>query len=344
MSQQETTFASDERARQEVFDRKIKQTGRFTAQATAEEVAAALATDIAGKTVIITGASPAGIGAEAARVVFKHRPSLLILASRSKKANEETIAAIGGGSSKASVKGVEIDLSDLDSVRKAVVEILELTPVLDVLINNAGIMMLQSFQTTKHGVEMQFGTNHLGHFLLTNLLMPAMLVSPSGARVVNVSSAGHHAGGVNFKDINYDNGTQYDPFVAYGQSKTANILFSLCLASKLKNKGLQSFSVDPGAIKGTSLSRNIPLEKKVAMGWWRPDGSPVETIPWQTVEHGASTYIVTGFDHTIDEHNGKYFARNSVDSTVAAHAQSPESAEKLWLLSEELVGQQFRYD
>lgn len=204
--------------------------------------------------------------------------------------------------------------------------------------------VLPDYRTTKQGVEMQFGTNHLGHFLLTNRLMEALLKSQSGARIVNISSAGHHAGPVHFEDISYDNGKEYEPFVAYGQSKTANILFSISLANKLKNKRVRSFSLDPGAVKGTSLSRDIPLENKVALGAWNPDGSLAESIPWTTVEKGASTYIVTGFDQTIDEHNGKYFAMNSVDSTAAPFAQDPEAAEKLWLLSEKLVGEQFRYD
>lgn len=140
MSHQVKTYSTDEGTVQQIYDRKIEQSGKFSAQSTAEEVAATLATDIVGKTVIITGVSPSGIGAEAARVILKHEPKLLILASRSKRNIEQTIAAFESPGSAVAVKGVEVDLADLDSVRRAAADILDLTPVIDVLINNAGIM------------------------------------------------------------------------------------------------------------------------------------------------------------------------------------------------------------
>ncbi|KAF2247843.1 NAD(P)-binding protein [Trematosphaeria pertusa] len=365
MSHHGTAFSTDQEARQKVLGRHVEQSGRFSPEATAEEVAAALARDIAGKTgqyhayqmvqsgttltqpanaVIITGASPSGIGAEAARVIFKHNPKLLVLASRRKETIDETVAAIAGSTAPNNVKGIEMDLADLDSVREAAAEILKTTAVVDVLINNAGIMMLPKFTTTKQGVEMHFGVNHLGHFLFTNLLVPALLRSPAGASVVNVSSAGHQASPVHLEDVNFDNGKSYDPFVAYGQSKTANILFSVSLTDRLKTKGLRSFSLDPGAVPGTALSREIPFEKRVAMGWWKPDGSLADNIPWTSVAAGASTYVVTGFDRTIDDKSGKCFAKNNVDPTTASHALDSNTADKLWALSEKLVGQEFRYD
>ncbi|KAF2642556.1 NAD(P)-binding protein [Massarina eburnea CBS 473.64] len=343
MSHQESSsLATDQQAIEQLLNRPTLQTTPFTALQTAEDVATILSSDIAGKTVVITGVSPSGIGAEAARVIHKHNPKLLVLASRSTKNIDATITAIGGAGS-SNVKGVELDLADLESVRKAAAEILEQTSVVDVLINNAGIMMLPEFQTTRQGVEMQFGTNHLGHFLLTNLLMPALLQSSQGASVVNVSSAGHHAGNVPFEDINFDNGKTYEPFPAYGGSKTANILFTVSLAAKLKSKGLRSFALDPGAVIGTELSRTMSLETKAAMGAWNPDGTPSEKIPWITVAHGASSYIVTGFATSIPEHNGKAFVKNNVDTTVAPYSLDPEGAEKLWVLSEKLVGQEFAY-
>ncbi|KAF2471823.1 NAD(P)-binding protein [Lindgomyces ingoldianus] len=273
-----TVFSSDKEVMQSVLKRQVEQSGKFPPDSTAESVAAVLADEITSKTIIITGVSPSGLGAEAARVIFKHNPKLLILASRSKKAIDDTIVAIGGSSASKNVRAVEFDLSDFKSVRKAAEEILETAPAVDVLINNAGIMMLPEFKTTKQGNEMQFGVNHLGHFLFTNLLIPSLLQSPAGC-VVNISSAGHRVSGVHLEDVNFSNGKTYEPFIAYGQSKSSNILFSVSLTHKLGKKGLRSFAVDPGAINTTGLNLGIPMEKKIEMGWWDTDGTPSANIP-----------------------------------------------------------------
>jgi len=132
-------------------------------------------------------------------------------------------------------------------VRAAAAEVLAMTPVVDVLINNAGIMMQPEFSTTPEGVERHFGVNHLGHFLFANLLMPALLRSPAGPRVVVVSSAGNRGQGIRFDDVNFGEGKHYEPFLAYAQSKTANLLFVLSLAQKLGSKNLVTFGVDPGS-------------------------------------------------------------------------------------------------
>ncbi|KAF2734257.1 NAD(P)-binding protein, partial [Polyplosphaeria fusca] len=289
----------------------------------------------------------AGIGAEAARVILKHKPGLLILASRNKSSIEDTIAAIGGLEGAVDVRAVELDLADLDSVRAAAAEVLEHAATVDVLINNAAVMgtFLPKFETSKQGYEMQFAVNHLGHFLFTNLLMPALLRSAAGPRVVNISSAGHRAGPVHLGDVNFDNGKAYEPFVAYGQSKTANMLFTVSLAQKLSNKGLRSYSVDPGSVGTTGLARHMPLEYRVEKGWWNADGSLNDSIPWHSVGIGASSYIVAAFDQHIDGKywNGKCLVKANVDLTVEPYATDPDTAEKLWLLSEKLVEQDFRY-
>jgi NAD(P)-dependent dehydrogenase (short-subunit alcohol dehydrogenase family) len=156
-----------------------------------------------GMLVIITGISPCGLGSDAARAIYKYGPKLLILASRNGaniQAVMKEIKTCGSGE----IKPLHLDLSSLDSVRIAAAKVLELTTIVDVLVNNAAVMMVPEYRTTAEGFEMHFGTNHLGHFLFTNLLMTALLKAPDGARVVNVSAAAHRSLNVNFEDPSFD--------------------------------------------------------------------------------------------------------------------------------------------
>ena len=139
---------------------------------------------------------------------------------------------------------VQLDLTDLSSVKSAAKEINLKIDKLDILINNAGVMAVKDYTKTKDGFELQFAANHVGHFLLTNLLAPKIIAAKG--RIINVSSFGYMSGGVVFDDPNFSDGAKYNPWIAYAQSKTANILFSRSLASKLKSKGVESFSLNPG--------------------------------------------------------------------------------------------------
>ncbi len=196
---------------------------------------------------VITGVSKGGLGAEAARVISQHSPKLLILASRTEAAIATVIDEISSSASPgADIRSVSLDLGSQASVRAAAAKVLALTPRVDVLINNAAVMMVPEFRTTPEGIEQHFGINHVGHFLFTNLIMLALLASPSGATVVNVSSAANAAAPVSVDDYNFDEGKAYQPFVAYARSKTANMLFTLSLVQKLGSRGLRSFGVDPG--------------------------------------------------------------------------------------------------
>ncbi len=143
---------------------------------------------------------------------------------------------------------IQLDLARFDSIKAAAAEITKAVNKIDVLINNAGIMGIKDYTLTPEGLESQFGSNHIGHFLLTNLLMPKIEAAGKGARIVNLSSSGYGLGEVRFDDYNFDNGKAYNPWQAYGQSKTANMLFTVSLASKLASKGITSFAVHPGAI------------------------------------------------------------------------------------------------
>ncbi|GME60292.1 short-chain dehydrogenase [Neofusicoccum parvum] len=291
---------------------------QFGYETTSAQAAEALQAEISGKVVVITGISLNGLGAEAARAIFSQNPRLLILASRSQSAIDDVIELIAPGS--VNIKPLILDLSRQSSVRKAASELLKLTPVVDVLINNAGVMMTPKYQTTAEGIEWQFGVNHVGHFLFTNLIMEALLRAEGGPRVVSVASSAYEARGVDPENINFDNGKSYDPFAAYAQSKSANALFAVELARRYGNKGLVACSLHPG-------------------GWYK-DGKPnPQVAKFKSLQQGAATLVVAAFDPSVKDHNGGYFVDCNAVHDVALHAKDPALAEKLWNLSEQLVDQ-----
>lgn len=228
----------------------------FSAQTTGSELVNELSSHIKGKFVLITGVTPSGLGAVFAETIARGQPALLILTARTPTKAEKTVEAISKATA-VPTKVIQLDLSSLASVRKAAdtingwVEV----PHVDVLVNNAGIMAVD-YQLLD-GIESQFVTNHLGHFLFANLLMNKILKS-NAPRIVNVSSDGHRLSPIRWDDYNFgQDGETYNKWRAYGQSKTANMLFSISLAEKLGSKGLQSFSLHPGVIFGTSLGTHI---------------------------------------------------------------------------------------
>ncbi|KAF2851266.1 NAD(P)-binding protein [Plenodomus tracheiphilus IPT5] len=202
--------------------------------------------------------------------------------------------------------------------------------------------MAGPYKTTNEGIENQFGSNHIGHFLFTNLIMPKMLAAKR-PRVVNVASDGHRFSGIRFEDPNFSDGAVYDPWDAYGQSKTANILFSKALAEKLGDKGLRAYSLHPGQALGTSLAPNGFTEEDLAslvakdkqIGW--PPGLNLKTL-----DACAGTHVVAAFDPRLDDCNGAYLDDGHVAEPEAT-ASNPADVERLWKLSEKLVGQTFEY-
>ena len=197
-----------------------------------------------GKTVIITGAN-SGIGLETA-VDMAKRNARVILGCRSVERGERAAVEVRKRSGNDNVVFVQLDLASLDSVRKFAAKILEEEPRVDILINNAGVMMIQKRQLTKDGFEMQFGTNHLGHFLLTNLLLDRIKEAPS-ARIVNVSSIAYRFGTMNIDNLNSER--SYSPIGAYGQAKLANILFTRGLAKCLRGTNVTTNALHPGGIR-----------------------------------------------------------------------------------------------
>jgi NAD(P)-dependent dehydrogenase (short-subunit alcohol dehydrogenase family) len=199
--------------------------------------------------VLITGPSPQGIGAEAAISLAKGEPALLILAGRSKSKIQSVIDDIAKGCPGVKTAFVQLELDNQKSVRQAVEEVKQLNVKIDGLINNAAIMACP-YSKTADGIEMQFGTNHIGHFLFTNLLLQANVV-PDGAHIVNVSSSASEVNDVrpHFDDLTYQDGKAYDPWIAYSVSKIANVLYTRSLAAKLRARNITVLTLNPGSIR-----------------------------------------------------------------------------------------------
>lgn len=211
--------------------------------------------------VVITGPTPGGLGAQTALLLAASKPATIILLGRDESKAAPAVESVKAASPSTTVEFVHCDLGKYSSIKTAAESILATTPKIHTLINNAGVMAPAEYNTTAEGLEVQFGANHVGHFLLTNLLMPAIVAAASeGARIVNLSSMGWSLGEVRFDDYNFNDGKDYDKWSGYGQSKSANILFTVELAKRLKSKGVHAFAVHPGVII-TNLVREMDPEK-----------------------------------------------------------------------------------
>jgi NAD(P)-dependent dehydrogenase (short-subunit alcohol dehydrogenase family) len=235
--------------------------------ALASTIAADNASNIAGKIVLTTGVTQGGLGATFVEEIAKHKPALLILAGRSPSKVQATVDKLKSNAASANVEVriLKLDLASQKQVREAAKEVLAYPEShIDVLVNSAGVMA-GPYRTTADGIEHQFGSNHIGHFLFTNLIMPKILAAEA-PRVINISSDGHRFSGVRFEDPNFQDGKVYDQWEAYGQSKTANILFSYALAKMLGSKGLRAYSLHPGVTFGTSLAEKFDDEDMKSVG------------------------------------------------------------------------------
>ncbi|MEM9457373.1 MAG: oxidoreductase [Myxococcota bacterium] len=300
--------------------------------------------DLAGKTAIVTGGY-SGIGLETTRALAAKGVSVVVPVRSPQKA-AEALAGIEG-----SVQTASLDLSDLASVRSFAQAMLETLPRLDLLLNNAGIMACPEHRVGP-GWEAQFGTNHMGHFALTQALLP-LLDKAEGARVVALSSTGHKISDIRWDDIQFT-GEPYNKWKAYGQSKTANALFANALSRRLRDRGhgALAFAVHPGGIF-TPLQRHLPKEEMVALGWIDENGEPsaLAKAGFKTPEQGCSTTLWAATSDKLAGKPGVYcedcdIAKpTEVGSPTArymgidAHACSDESAETLWALSESLLAE-----
>lgn len=295
-------------------------------------------TNLKNKIAIVTGSS-SGIGMEIARVLSNAGATVLALVRDYQKAGQM-------------LKGIPnielyaIDLSDPHSIDAFVDEFLKSNRPLDILINNAGIMAIP-FKWDERGYELQFSTNHLGHFQLTAGLWPALKKTGS-ARVVTLASRAHRLGGVDFEDPMFKH-KEYDKWKAYAQSKTANILFSVALDQRGKKYGVRAFAANPGAVNGTGLSRDLSEKEKGPKPMIDKNGNPIkmEKDFEKTIEQGAATSVWCAVSEQLNDMGGLYCEDVNIakqvpsDSTsntgVRPWATDPALAEKLWKMSVELT-------
>ncbi|MFF4035590.1 SDR family NAD(P)-dependent oxidoreductase [Streptomyces sviceus] len=303
----------------------------FDAHSTADDVLAGV--DLTGKLAIVTGGY-SGLGLETTRALTKAGARVVVPARRPDTA-WKALAGLAG------VELDELDLGDLESVRAFAERFLDSGRTVDFVIDSAGIMACPETRVGP-GWEAQFATNHLGHFALVNRLWPA--IEPGGARVVSVSSRGHHFSGMRWDDVHWRTG--YDKWQAYGQAKTANVLFAVHLDRLGAERGVRAFSLHPGGIL-TPLQRHLPKAEMVERGWIDEQGNPLNPAGFKSPEQGAATQVWAATSPQLAGMGGVYLedcdiAEPAVDGDqsggVKAWATDPEQAERLWTLSAELTG------
>ncbi|OSC32591.1 short-chain dehydrogenase [Mycobacterium vulneris] len=290
--------------------------------------------DLSGKTCVITGAS-SGLGRESARALAA-AGAHVILAARNRDALAETAQWIAAEIPGARTSAVQLDLTALSSVRAAASAIGDITPVVHVLMNNAGVMFTP-FGRTRDGFELQIGTNHFGHFELTRLLVP-QLAAAGNARVVILSSGGHVMGDFDFGDPNWER-REYDKFVAYGASKTANVLHAVEADRRLCDFGIRCHAVHPGTV-ATSLARHMSREDFSQLRMFAAENSPEPSdgfLDFVMPEQGAATQVWAAVSPELAGRGGLYLEDCAV-SAAAPHARDERRAAELWDLSEKLCG------
>src|SRR6202035_2035353 len=319
------------------------------ATSTTDEVLSGI--DLHGKRILVTGVS-AGIGVETARALAAHGAQVVGAARGLEKAEAATAqvrkdAASNGGS----FDLVALDLASLKSVRACADELLARGKAFDVVIANAGVMATP-FGHTVDGFETQFGTNHLGHFVPVNRIAKLLR---AGGLLVNVAASGHRFSNVNLDDPNFER-TPYEPFLAYGRSKTANILFAVAFDRRHRGRGVRAAAVHPGAIQ-TELARHVdPARLRALIDQITKDRAAEGKEPFRlkTVPQGAATSVWAAVVAPAEEIGGKYcenchlgqvvpddVAISPTSEGVRAYALDPNAAEALWKKSEELVGESF---
>ena len=324
-------------------------TSAFGATSTTEDVLSGV--NLRGKRILVTGVS-AGLGVETARSLAAHGAQVVGAARDLTKAEAATAqvrkdAAAAGGS----FKLIELDLANLKSVRTSADLLLAKGEPLDVIIANAGVMATP-FGHTADGFETQFGTNHLGHFVFVNRIASLLR---EGGRLINLSSSGHRYSNVDLEDPNFER-SPYDPWVAYGRSKTANILFAVAFDKRHWRRGVRAAAVHPGGIR-TELGRHLDpsqFEGIVDQINQQLAGEGKPSFQWKTIPQGAATSVWAAVVASADEIGAQYCENchvghivpdnvtiTAISEGVRGYALDPENAEALWKKSEELVGESF---
>jgi NAD(P)-dependent dehydrogenase (short-subunit alcohol dehydrogenase family) len=305
----------------------------FGAASTALEVVEGV--DLHGRRALVTGAA-SGIGVETARALAAAGAETII-AARDTTAAERLAADVRATTGNRAVSVAHLDLLDRGSIDRLVASV---PGPLHLLVNNAGVMAVPQRRLSAEGHELQFATNHLGHFRLTLGLLPALRAA-GGARVVSVSSRAHQDSPVVFDDIDFER-RPYDPALAYAQSKTANVLFAVEAARRWSDDGILTNALHPGAIADSNLSRHYAPG---VLDGIRRSGR----YAWKTLQQGAATSVFVATSPLLDGVAGRYFvdcreaevvdpaAAGQVATGVASHALDPASAEKLWEISEQMM-------
>ncbi|KAL9059657.1 MAG: hypothetical protein Q9206_001385 [Seirophora lacunosa] len=295
------------------------------------------------KTILITGVGPNGLGETLCLLLASHQPARLIITGRSLDKVGASAKAIRDAHPKLEVVILKLDLASLESVRLAAEEVNRYDGAIDLLINNAGVMNIPERQLSKDGLEMHLATNHLGPFAFTNLILPKILASSKSPRIVNVVSNGYALSPFRFSDWNFDGqatlpeeeqppketckmfgvpwGLEYLPPIAYGQSKTAGVLFTKELARKLQGK-VTVTSID------TDLWRQMPREMVEQV---------FALMPPKSKSQGASTPLVAALDQSLTGDSGAYLNDCQVED-VAEWAKDPKIAQRCWAWSAQTAG------
>ena len=314
----------------------------FGAESTTDEVLEGI--DLSGKRILVTGVS-AGLGVETARVLAAHGAQVVGAARDLDKARGATKAVRDQAAKGGGLELVQLDLASLKSVRACADTLLAAGKQFDAVIANAGVMACPK-GTTADGFETQFGTNHLGHFVLVNRIAKLM---KNGARLVNLSSSGHRFADVDLDDPNFER-TEYTEFGAYGRSKTANVLFAVEFDRRHKAAGVRATAVHPGGIQ-TELGRYMTDAVRQSLidsiNAATPAGAPA--FSWKTIPQGAATTVWAGFVAPADLVGGKFcedcHLAEILDGNerrgVRPYALDPVRAKALWAKSEEMVGERF---
>lgn len=305
--------------------------------------------DLAGKRVLITGVS-AGLGLETARSLAARGAYVVGAVRNIAKAKTVTQRVLADAKAPGGLELIELDLASLASVRRCADQLLQKGTPFDLVIANAGIMACP-FGHTEDGFETQFGTNHLGHFVLVNRIASLM---KDGSRLVNLSSAGHRYADVNLDDPNFEH-TPYTEFGAYGRSKTANVLFAVEFDRRHRQRGIRATAVHPGGIR-TELTRHMDeaaLQKRIDEVNEQNKAAGKPLFQWKTIEQGAATTVWAAVVADANEVGGRYCENchvgewvtdeslGAVSEGVRPYALDPERAKALWAMSEKMVGERF---
>ena len=320
-------------------------TATFGATSTTDDVLAGI--DLSGKRILVTGVS-AGLGVETARALAAHGAQVVGAARDLAKAKGATQAVRADAANGGGLELVELDLASLASVRRCADALLADGRAFDVIIANAGVMATPK-GVTADGFETQFGTNHLGHFVLVNRI--ASLLKSDGGRLINLSSSGHRFSDVDLDDPNFEH-TPYTEFGAYGRSKTANVLFAVEFDARHKGRGVRATAVHPGGIQ-TELGRHMTTEVTQALiasinAANSSGGAPA--FSWKTIPQGAATSVwaaivapaeAVGAQFCEDCHVAEVVEDPNIRAGVRAYALDGAHAKALWAKSEAMVGERF---